>query len=151
MLVPNPDIHFWNYNTKINFRANLGQKIKNSLFCLKIGAHNISRMLVPNIDLDFWNSDPKIQLWANLSPKIESCLRCLKNGSHSISRLLIGNSDSDFWNSNPKSIYGQIYAQKLKVVRLAGKLVHIVSQGCWFLIQTYIFEIPTPKSIFGQI
>ena len=31
------------------------------------------------------------------------------------------------------------------------KLVHIVSRWYWFQIHTYIFEIPTQKSIFGPI
>ena len=97
MLIPNPDLDFWNFDTKINFWANLGQKIQSSPFCLKIGAHSISRMLIPNPDLDFWNSDPKIYFWANLGQKIQSCSLCLN-----ISRMLIPNSDLDFWNSDPK-------------------------------------------------
>ena len=69
VLIPNPDLDFWNSDSKIHFWANLGPKIQSSPFCLKIGAHSISRMLLPNPDLDFWNFDPKIQFWANLGPK----------------------------------------------------------------------------------
>ena len=39
----------------------------------------------------------------------------------------------------PKSIFGQIWAQKLKVIRFVWKLAHMVSQGCWFLFQ-YLFS-----------
>ena len=41
--------------------------------------------------------------------------------------------------------------KKLKVVHIDWKLAHMVYWRCWFWIQTSIFEIVTPKSIFGQI
>ena len=53
VLIPNPDLDFWNSNPKIHFRANLGPKIQSCLFCLKPGAHSILRKLIPNPDLDF--------------------------------------------------------------------------------------------------
>ena len=53
LLIPNADVHFSNSEPNIAFRASLGPKIQSSLFCLKIGAHSISRMLIPNPDLDF--------------------------------------------------------------------------------------------------
>ena len=53
MLIPNPELDFWNSDPNINFWANLGPKIQSCSFCLKIGAHNISKMLIPNPDLDF--------------------------------------------------------------------------------------------------
>ena len=89
---------------------NLGQKIKNCPFWLKIGTHGILELLIPNPDLDFWNSDPKIHFWANLGPKSQSCLFCLKIGTHGISRMLIANPDLDFWNFEPKMQFGQIWA-----------------------------------------
>ena len=98
-------LKFWPQNL---FWANLGPKIQSCPFCLKVGAHSISRMLIPNLDLDIWSFDPKIYFWANLGPKF-------------------------------------------KVVSYVWKLVHIVSQGCWFWMQTQIFTILTPQSIFGQI
>ena len=73
MLIPNPDLNFWNVDPKIHFWANLGPKIQSCLFYLKIGTHNILRMLIPNPDLDFWNFDPKIHFWANLGRKSQSC------------------------------------------------------------------------------
>ena len=51
--------YFWNSDPKIQFWANLGQKIQSCPFCLKIDAHSISRMQIANLDLDFWNSNPK--------------------------------------------------------------------------------------------
>ena len=115
---------------------NLGQKFKSCSFWLKIGTHGILEMLIPNPALDFWNSDPKIHFWANLCPKIQNCPFCLKTGAPSISRMLILNPDLDFKNSTPNFIFGQISAQKFKVVSYVWKLVHIISQGCWFRIET---------------
>ena len=53
VLIPNPDLDFWNSDPKIHFLANLGPKNQSCRFCLNIGAHSISRMLIPNPDLDF--------------------------------------------------------------------------------------------------
>ena len=81
---------------------NLGRKIKNCPFWLKIGTHDILEVLIPNPDLNFWNSNPKIHFWSNLGPKIQTCPFCQKIGTHSISRILILNADLDFWNFGPK-------------------------------------------------
>ena len=45
VLIPNPDLDFWNSNPKIYFWANLGPKIQSWSFCLKIGTCGISGML----------------------------------------------------------------------------------------------------------
>ena len=135
VLIPNPDLDFWNSDPKIHFWANLGPKIQSCPFCLKIGAQSISSMPIPNPDLDFLNSDSKIHFWANLGAKIQSCLFCLQIGADNISRILIPNPDLDFWNFLPKINFWANLAQKLKVVHFVWKLVHIVSQGCWFLFQ----------------
>ena len=74
ILIPNPDLDFWNSDTKIHFWANLGPKIIKCLNCLKIGTYSISRMVIPNPDLDFWNFDPKIHFWANMGQKIQGFL-----------------------------------------------------------------------------
>ena len=74
VLIPNPDLDFWNSDPKIHFWANLGPKIQSCSFCLKIGAHSISKMLILNPDLDFWNFDPKIHFWVNLGKKSQSFL-----------------------------------------------------------------------------
>ena len=70
--------------------------------------------------------------WAispNLGRKIKSCLFWLKIGTLGILDVLIPNPDLDFWNLTPKSIFGQIWAQKFKVVRFVWKLVHMASQA----------------------
>ena len=59
VLIPNPELDFWNSDTKIHFWANLGPKIQSCFFYLKIGVHSISRMQIPNPDLNIWNSDRK--------------------------------------------------------------------------------------------
>ena len=74
VLIPNPDLDFWNSDTKIHFWANLGPKIIKCLNCLKIGAYSISRMVTPNPDLDFWNFDPKIDFWENMGQKSQGFL-----------------------------------------------------------------------------
>ena len=109
---------------------NLGRKIKSCPFWLKIGTHGILEVLIPNPDLDFWNSDPKIHFWANLDRKSQSCLFFLKIGAHSILTMLILVPTLVFWISDPKSIFGQIWAKKVKVVQFGWKLAHRVSQRC---------------------
>ena len=106
-------------------------------FCLKIGACCISRMLIRNPDLDFWNFDSKIHFWANKGQKTQNCPFCLKI----CAQWYLGNADSKsglrvlkFRLQNP--FLGQIWVQKFKVVRFVWKLVHVVSQGCWFEIET---------------
>ena len=118
MLIPNPDLDFRNYNPKIHFWANLLPKIQSCPFCLKIGAHRISRMLSLNPKLDFWNFNPKIHFCANLGPKTQSCLFCLKIGTHDISRMLIFIPILVLWISNFKFLFGQIWAKKDKFVLL---------------------------------
>ena len=80
-----------------------------------------------------WNSDPKIYFWANLGQISESCPFCLKTGTHSISRMIILIPTLVFWISNPKSIFGQIWAKKVKVVCFAWKRIHTVWWRCWSL------------------
>ena len=53
-------------------------------------------------------------------------------------------------NPTPRSIFGKIWNQKFKVVHFVWKLVHMVSQGCWFQIQTEILEILTQNSFLGK-
>ena len=59
VLIPNPDLDFWNSDPKIHFWANLGPKSQSCLFCLKIGTHGISRMLILIPALVFSNFKPK--------------------------------------------------------------------------------------------
>ena len=70
----------------------------------------------------------------NLGQKIKSCPFWLKIGTHGILGVLIPNPGLDFGNTDPKIHFGQIWAQKFKVVHFIWKLVHTVCQGCWFWI-----------------
>ena len=117
------------------FLPKLGWKIQRCPFWLKIGTHGLLVVLILNLHLDFWNSDPKIHFRANLGSKSQSCLFCLKIGTHYISRMLILIPALVFWISNPKSIFGQIWPKKVKNVRFAWKLAHIISRGRWFLFR----------------
>ena len=112
---------------------NLGQKTKCCPVWLKIGTHDIVEVLIPNPELDFWNSDPNISFWANLGPKIQSCWFCLKIGTHGITRMLISKPDLDFWNFDTKIHFWANLDPKSQSC-FAWKLVHMVSQGCWFLL-----------------
>ena len=58
VLIPNPELDFWNSDLKIYFWANLGPKAQSCRFSLKIGAQRISRMLIPNPDLRFLKFPP---------------------------------------------------------------------------------------------
>ena len=109
--------HYWNRNIARNWAIspNLGRKIQSCPFWLKIGTHGLLEVLILNLHLDFWNSDPKINFWANLGRKSQSCPFCLKIGTHDISRMLILIPTLVFWISNPKSIFGQIWAKKVKL------------------------------------
>ena len=46
VLIPNPDLDFWDSGTKIHFFANLGPKSQSCPFYLKIDTHGISRILI---------------------------------------------------------------------------------------------------------
>ena len=111
--------------------SNLGRKVKDCPFWLKIGTHGILEMLIPNPDLDFSNSDSKIHFWANLGPKIQSFLFCLKIGTHSISRMLIPNQDLDFWNFYLKSHFWANLGPKSESCLFCLKIGTHVSQWCW--------------------
>ena len=58
VLIPNPDLDFWNFDPKIHLWENLGQKSQNWLFCLQIGTHGISKMVIFIPPLVFWISNP---------------------------------------------------------------------------------------------
>ena len=97
----------------------------------------------PNPGFEFWNSDPKIDFWVNFGRKSQSCLFFLKIGMHGILMMLILIPTLVFWISDPKSIFGQIWAKKVKVVQFGWKLAHRVSRRCWFLFRHYFSQFPT--------
>ena len=81
-------------------------------------------MQIPNPDSDFWNFDPKTHFWKNFGQKSQSCSFFLKIGTHGILMMLILIPTLVFWISDPKSIFGQIWAEKVKAVCFAWKLAH---------------------------
>ena len=141
VLIPNPDLDFWNSNPKIYFWANLGPKSQTCPFCLKIGTHVISRMLIlfPRklilvLVLVFWISYQK-SILGKFGPK-KSKFSILPENWH-IWYLKEADScfGSSFLNFLSKIHFGQVWAKKVKVVRFVWKLRHMVSRGCWFLFQ----------------
>ena len=69
---------------------------------------------------------------------------------HGILTMLIFIPTLVFWISDPKSIFGQIWAKKVKLVHFTWKLVHVISRFL-ILVPILVFWISKPKSIFGQI
>ena len=67
VLIPNPDLDFWNSDPKIYFWVHLDPKSQSCFFCLKIGTNGISRMLILIPTLVFWISNTKFlfgQIWS---------------------------------------------------------------------------------------
>ena len=118
----------------VNF-ANLGREIKSCPLWLKIGTHGILKVLIPNPGLGFWNLDPKIYFWANFGSKFQSCPFSLKTGVHSISRMLIPNPGLEFCYFDPKIHFCANLGPNIQSCLFVWKLVHMVSQRCWFLFQ----------------
>ena len=133
VLIPNPGLEFQNSDPKILFWANLVEKNKSCLLCLKITTHDILEELILHLDAVFQNSNPKIYFWANLGRKSQICPFYLKNGTQSISKMLIPIPTLVSWISNPKSIFLQVWDKKVKAVCFAWKFTHTISRGCWFL------------------
>ena len=112
VLIPNPDLDFWNSDPKIHFWANLGPKIQSCSLCLKIGAQSVLRMLIPDLELDFLNFDPKIHFLAHLGWKSHSCPVWL---TQSVSTMLILIPTLFFSVSNPKSFLDKFGPKNLKL------------------------------------
>ena len=62
VLIPNPDLDFWNPNPKMHFWANLGRKSQSCPFSLKMITHGFSRMLLLIPTIIFWSSNRKIHI-----------------------------------------------------------------------------------------
>ena len=56
VLIPNPDLNFWNSDPEINFWVNLGRKTKKFPFCLKIETLGIWMILIFIPELVVWIS-----------------------------------------------------------------------------------------------
>ena len=83
--------------------------------------------------LRFLKFQPQNPFLGKFRPKKSKLSVCLKIGTHGISRMLIFIQALVFKISKPKSIFGQILAEKVKVVHFGWKLAHRVSWRCWFL------------------
>ena len=94
---------------------------------------------------------PQNSFWANLGRKSQSCLFYLKIGTNGISRILILIPTLVFWISNPKSIFGQIWAKKVKVVYFDWKLAHRVSRRFWFLFRHYFSQFPSLNPFLANL
>ena len=110
------------YRTYQAISQNLGLKIQIFLFWLKIGPLGNLEVLNPNPDLVFWSLDPKTYCLKNFHQKSQSYHFCLKIGTHGIWRILFLIPTLVFWIFNSKSIFGQIWAKKVKVVYVGWKL-----------------------------
>ena len=107
-------------------------QVKSCPFSLKIGAHGILEVLILDPDIEVSTSKSVFgQIWVEnwkLFILTENWHTCYLEDADSF-------SDISFWVSNSKSILGQISAKKVKLVRFAWKLAHMVSRGCWFLFR----------------
>ena len=101
-------------------------------------------------NVSFLKLRPEIHFWANLGRKNQSFLFCLKIGRIGISRMVSLISTLVLWTSSQKSSFEQILAKKVKFVRLAWKVAHMVSQRCWFLFQRYFSEFPTKNPFLSK-
>ena len=173
MLIPNPDLEFWNFDPKIHFWANLGPKCKVLRFVWKL-VHLVSQrcwflfqhwfcefqMLISFLG-KFGPKNSKLSiLTENLgSADSESGLRFLKLSflfglkidTHGILMMLILIPALVLWISDPKSIFGKIWSKKVKAVQFGWKLAHRVSRLCWFLFRHYFSQFPVLNPFFGQI
>ena len=72
----------------------------------------------------------------NSGPKTKNCPFWLKTGTHGIMEVLIPYQDLDFWNFGPKTHFYANFGPKSQRCPFYLKIGHIVSQECWFWIQT---------------
>ena len=126
----------------------------------QISSENVARCRRTQSDLEdvdfyshisFQNFQLLFNFWTNLGRKSQSCPFCLRIGTHGISRMLILLLTLVFWISNSNSIFGQIWAEKVKVVHFVGKLARKVISRMLIFIPTLILWNSKPKPIFMQI
>ena len=87
---------------------------KNSkLSCL---AENWHPVVDSYSNITFLSFQPLIFFWTNLSRETLSCSFWLKIGTPGILRMLILIPTIVFWIANPKSIFGKIWAEKVKAI-----------------------------------
>ena len=139
VLIPNPDLDFWNSDPKIHFWANLGPKIQSCPFCLKIGTHGISRMLILIPTLVFWISNPNFhfgQIWAK---KVKGARTENWHTWH------LGSADSkwNFWNSDSKIHFWANFGRKSQSCSFCLKIgIHVISR-LLILVTMLVFQFKT--------
>ena len=154
VLIPNPDLDFWNSNPKIYFWANLGPKSQTCPFCLKIGTHVISRMLIlfPRklilvLVLVFWISYQK-SILGKFGPK-KSKLSVL---SENWDTWYLEDADSYFnicfLNFKPKTVFWPNLGQKSQICPFCLKIGTLGILRMRILIWRLVFWILKPTSIY---
>ena len=142
MLIPNPDLDFFG---KFGPKKSKLSVLTENWHTWYLGSANSES------GLGFLKFQPKINFWANLGWKNQSCLFFLKIGTYGILTMLILIPTLAFWISDPKSIFGKIWAKKVKVVQFGRKLAHRVSRQCWFVFRHYFSQFSTLNPFLGKL
>ena len=109
--------------TKLCTQLHLPPFISTQLILTSTQLISASMLLEPKYWMQLGNF-PKFR------PEKSKCSVLPETGTHDILRMMTLLPTLVFWIFNPKSISGQIWAKKVKVVRFAWKLAHMVSPGC---------------------
>ena len=112
VLIPSPDLDFWNADAKIQFWVNLGSK-KTKLFLLSGNWHTWYHKDADSYSrLVSWSSNPKIHFWANLDQKFKAVYFVYKVALTVFQGcwFLFQHQFSEF--PTLKFIFGQIWAKK---------------------------------------
>ena len=116
LLILVPTLVFWISKPKSSFGKNWTKKLKVVQVGWKL-VHRVSRRCWC-LFRHYFSEFP------TLNKKNQSCSFWLNIATHGISRMLIVIPTIVFWIVNPKSIFGQIWAEKVKSVCFAWNLAH---------------------------
>ena len=180
VLILNPDLDLWNFDTKIHFEGKFGPKNSKlpilsenwySWYLEDADSYSNISFLNFKSQFRFWanlgqkvklvrfnwklldifsNSNTKIHFWANLGRRSQTYLFFLKIGTRGILTMLILTWTLVFWICDPKSILGKFELKKSRLSSLAENWYLCVSKML-ILIPALFFSVLNPKSIFGQI
>ena len=123
MLILIPTLVFWISNPNFLFGEIWVKKVKVAQFGWKL-AHRVSRQcwfLFRHYFFQFSTHDPFLD---NLVPKNSKLFILTKNWHAWYIEDADSYSNLVFWITNPKSIFGQIWAEKVKIVQFDWKLAH---------------------------
>ena len=143
MLILIPTLVFWISNPNFLFGQICAKKVKVVRFNWKL-THMVSWKC--RFRIRTWIFEiptPKfifVQIWVE---KNQNCLFFLT--------MLILIPILAFWMSDPKSIFGKIWAKKVKVVQFGRKLAHRVSRQCWFVFRHYFSQFSTLNPFLGKL